>query len=936
MTRLRFATILSVCIVLGLSFGPIGLQAQDAPFVTVWDTENQGQSGDSQIIIPGTGTDYTIEWEEVGNTSNNGIETGTDEHTVTFPEPGVYRVEIGTGLTRVNFGQYTGTFSSEGDPEKIVRIEQWGDIEWSTMEEAFRGCTNLDLFADDGPDLSGVTTLSRIFSGATSLDAADSSIGSWDVSSITDMSFMFQEASSFNQDIGGWNVANVTNMSLMFQGASSFNQDISGWQTENVTRMISMFEDAKSFDQDIGNWSTGSVENMRSMFAGASSFNQNLGRWDVTNVEDFPANSGMSGMLYGTDISSVNYDRTIIGWSNQDLQSGISLTVGGTYCNIDPFIIHLQRAFNWTIVDNGRKEGCPDILTASERAKEIGGDGTFDFEDVATSVSFSGLIGQGKVTIARYENSPQSIGGISERNVSDFRLIIAESNISTFESAQLRFDVDRFDGIASGADITVYRRRIPNHGTFSALSTVFDEQSGELIADTDGFGEIVFASNGELVPYPETIMPTISRSFGDASGPADYRLVALPGQVDLPLSASVNGGQGEEWQAYWDTGSESDFLVKHDGSDAFNFTPGRGFWLTSRQDWTFEESVETVPLEGNQETKIPLHEGWNIISNPFERSVSLGALAQANGENPGPLWAFDGSFTRADTFRSAASGQAYYLLNFRADSLIVPYSPSGPTPSLSSVQGRETGTESFAIRAEATVAGDTVKSTVRLGTAEGAKPSVDSGDVIAPTTHFSKLSLRSHLSSEDKQVETYLRGASLATDLRPGQQENHEYQLRLRASPGTRVTLRASGVEKLGRQVVLLDPKNARSYDLRPNETIGIEMTDSTRTLRTLLGSEAFVDRGTEKAKPDKITLSSYPNPLRDKATIEYTLSEETYVQIVLHDVLGRQVAILEKGRKQAGRHTLRLNAKRLSGGVYFGRLTAGDQTRTQKITIVH
>jgi len=57
----------------------------------------------------------------------------------------------------------------------------------------------------------------------------------WDVSNVTDMSYVFDGVSDFNSDISSWDVSNVTDMSYMFRSATSFNQNISNWCVTNIT-----------------------------------------------------------------------------------------------------------------------------------------------------------------------------------------------------------------------------------------------------------------------------------------------------------------------------------------------------------------------------------------------------------------------------------------------------------------------------------------------------------------------------------------------------------------------------------------------------------------------------------------------------------------------------------------------------------------------------
>ena len=97
------------------------------------------------------------------------------------------------------------------------------------------------------------------------------SIAEWDVSRVTDMSRVFYNAKSFNEDISKWNVLNVRGMSAMFQGATSFNRDISKWKVSGVGNMNSMFRNAASFKQNLcGVRWVHSKATKRDMFVGSS------------------------------------------------------------------------------------------------------------------------------------------------------------------------------------------------------------------------------------------------------------------------------------------------------------------------------------------------------------------------------------------------------------------------------------------------------------------------------------------------------------------------------------------------------------------------------------------------------------------------------------------------------------------------------------------
>lgn len=245
-----------------------------AQFITTWKTDIPSTSNDNQITIPttGTGYNYDIDWGD--GSSDTGV-TGNITHIYSVPD--TYTVSITGDFPRIYFNNL-------GDKEKLIAINQWGNISWSSMNKAFSGCINLTIPATDAPDLSLVTDMSYMFENATSFNQP---INHWDVSNITNMSNLFAVAKSFNQPLDNWDVSNVTDMSAMFlsfMGSNAFNQPINNWDVSSVTDMHNMFQEATLFDQPLNSWDVSKVENMNFMFSDAYSFNQPLDMWDVSSV----------------------------------------------------------------------------------------------------------------------------------------------------------------------------------------------------------------------------------------------------------------------------------------------------------------------------------------------------------------------------------------------------------------------------------------------------------------------------------------------------------------------------------------------------------------------------------------------------------------------------------------------------------------------------
>lgn len=193
-----------ILVSIGLVFVAINKKA-DAynmnDFVIEVDT-TKGEDPSYTIPVGFYSMDYSVDCDNDGVLDAVGQ---TSSYTCTYPSHGTYTIAISGNFPSF----YNGNVTTDNNKNKIIDVKQWGGQVWKSLSSAFSNASNLNVTAVDTPNLSQVTSLSSMFSFASSLN---SPLSSWDVSNVTDLSYMFFGASSFNQPLNSWDVSKVTNL----------------------------------------------------------------------------------------------------------------------------------------------------------------------------------------------------------------------------------------------------------------------------------------------------------------------------------------------------------------------------------------------------------------------------------------------------------------------------------------------------------------------------------------------------------------------------------------------------------------------------------------------------------------------------------------------------------------------------------------------------
>ena len=92
---------------------------------------------------------------------------------------------------------------------------------------------------------------------------------------------------------------------------------------------------------------------------------------------------------------------------------------------------------------------------------------------------------------------------------------------------------------------------------------------------------------------------------------------------------------------------------------------------------------------------------------------------------------------------------------------------------------------------------------------------------------------------------------------------------------------------------------------------------------------------------PSEFALhDNYPNPFNPVTTINYDLPKDAYVNLIIYDIMGREVVNLAGQEMTAGYQTMTWNARNnagalVSAGIYFYQIQTRDFIKTKKMVLL-
>ena len=145
-------------------------------------------------------------------------------------------------------------------------------------------------------------------------------------------------------------------------------------------------------------------------------------------------------------------------------------------------------------------------------------------------------------------------------------------------------------------------------------------------------------------------------------------------------------------------------------------------------------------------------------------------------------------------------------------------------------------------------------------------------------------------------------------------------------------------IGKNGRNIKSLEDNNQYYWGIIARDSDGFIVGSNDNIPNTLVVGTLSID---EDLVPDVFVLhQNYPNPFNPTTQIQYDLPGDQFVNIVIYDVMGRNIRNLMNVNQTAGYHVIRWDARNdmgegVAAGMYIYTIQAGEFNASKKMVLL-
>ncbi len=469
------------------------------------------------------------------------------------------------------------------------------------------------------------------------------------------------------------------------------------------------------------------------------------------------------------------------------------------------------------------------------------------------------------------------------------------------------------------------------------------------------YGEIKYPEDGN--GYSWVDVTTLNENSAITLPSKVHRMVSVPYVLSDPLiDAVLVDDFGEEnpynWRLFDWSQEDTNYIVYSDSTWQNNagFSRGKAYWLITNRDRTYDAGSGRSP--DNENYRINLNPGWNMIGNPFPYPVSWSDIEKSSELIPDPIYRSTvdsiGWIYNVETLNP---WEGYFVWNGDGSnrSLIVPPKEAHER----SLEKQAAPADKYLSKypdAAILIAADLrcgkfIDAYNLFGTAENATEEYDKYDLKEAPAIGDYVSLWIDNRNWKKMAGPY------TVDIRKNGSEGCAWDIFL-----DYFIEKPTGSLKMKFQPVTNLPTNWLMYLFDPSEDIAINLNDhaeitlnpvgnqhTRKPYKLVIGTESYVLQNSNQIPlvPLEFALfQNYPNPFNSVTTISFDLPKRMHVSVKIYNILGQLVKTIADEEIRGGHHKFYWDARNdqdvlVTTGVYIIRMQAKDNVAVKKLLLI-